>query len=359
MMKQIKALILAGGKGSRLKPLTYAIPKPLLPVANKPVIYYVIEQITEAGIKDVGIVISPETGQQVKDTVGTGSRWGINISYIAQDKPLGIAHAVKSAQGFLNNQPFLLFLGDNLLKGGVTEFVQQFINKDVDAMILLKEVPDPSLFGVAELDKTGRVIKVEEKPSFPKSNLIVIGVYLFKPIIHLAIENLAPSKRGEFEITDAIQVLIDRGSKVQSHILSGWWLDTGNKDDMLEANSLVLEGFLEHKLEGEISSDSSISGTVEIGKGARIIKSFIKGPVSIAEDCVIINSRIGPSVSIDKRTMVESSSIEHSVIMENCRIKNVRWVTGSLIGKGVELSRAIKRHRQITLLLCDDSRIEL
>jgi glucose-1-phosphate thymidylyltransferase len=355
----IKALILAGGSGTRLKPITHTIPKQLLPVANKPILFYVLDQIREAGITDIGIIISPETGPYIREAVGDGSRWDSRITYVSQPKPLGLAHAVKTAQGFLADSPFLMFLGDNLIEGGVRSFVQEFDNQSPDALVLLKEVPDPRLFGVAELNDRGEVTHLVEKPKEPKTDLALVGVYLFAPEIHSAIERIKPSWRGELEITDAIQKLLEMGKEVRSHILTGWWLDTGKKDDLLEANRVVLDDLLKRDVKGEIDSKSKVVGRVEIKEGVKVENSTIRGPVSIAEGCLVRNSFIGPFTSIGANTTVEDSSVGHSVVLENSRIYRIERLEDSLIGTGVELKKADERFKAVKLFVGCDSSLEL
>jgi glucose-1-phosphate thymidylyltransferase len=355
----MKALILAGGKGTRLKPITHTIPKQLLPVANKPIMFYVLDQIREAGITDIGIIISPETGDYIREAVSDGSRWNSHITYIPQANPKGLAHAVKTAQAFLGDSTFLMFLGDNLIEGGVKSFVQEFRSHSPDAMVLLKEVPDPRLFGVAELNGKGEVIHLVEKPKEPKTNLALVGIYLFTPLIHRAIAKIKPSWRGELEITDAIQKLLDMGKKVRSHILTGWWLDTGKKDDLLEANRVVLDSLLKRDVRGEIDAKSKIVGRVEIKEGAKVENSTIRGPVSIAEGCQIRNSFIGPFTSIGAGTVIEDSSVGHSVILENSRIYRIERLEDSLIGTRVELRRADERFNAVKIFVGCDSSLEL
>jgi glucose-1-phosphate thymidylyltransferase len=355
----MKALILTAGKGTRLKPLTNTMAKPLLPVANKPILFYVLEQIKEAGIKDIGIIIAPDTGHYIRDFVGDGSKWGVNITYILQPNPLGLAHAVKMAEDFLGNSPFLMFLGDNLIKGGVKTFVDEFNINHPSALILLKKVHDARAFGVAELDTAGKVIKLVEKPKMPKSDLAMVGVYVFRPEIHLAITKIKPSFRGELEITDAIQQLIDDGNTVDSRILEGWWLDTGKKDDLLEANRVVLDDTLKEDIRGIIDSDSKISGRVYVGEGTTIENSVIRGPVSISDNCQIRNSFIGPFTSIGEGTAIARSSIQNCVILKKCRIDNIGQLNDSLIGVGSEIFKQEQDSSPLCLFVGDDSKVRL
>jgi glucose-1-phosphate thymidylyltransferase len=355
----LKALILSGGKGTRLRPLTNTIAKQLVPVANRPILYYVLDKVKEAGIKDIGIIISPETGNDIKQAVGDGSKWDARVTYISQDEPLGLAHAVKVAKSFLGDSQFLMFLGDNLIEGSIKRFLDEFEQKSSDAFILLKEVPDARLFGVAECDCDGKIISLAEKPKEPKSNLALVGVYLFKPEIHDAIARIKPSWRGELEITDAIQKLMDEGKQVHSHVLTGWWLDTGKKDDLLEANRIVLDQFMKRDVKGKIDDASQVRGRVEIGNKSVIEESIIRGPVSIAENCVIKNSFIGPYTSIAAGTKIESSSIEHSLVLENCLITNIERIEDSIIGRNSEVKKRTDNFKAIRIFIGDDARVEL
>lgn len=355
----MKSLVLCAGKGTRLRPLTNTMAKHLLPVANKPILFHVLEQIKEAGINDIGIIISLDSGNPIKEAVEDGSKWNAHITYIVQSEALGLAHAVKTAQDFLGNSSFLLFLGDNLIEGSVRKFVDVFNTSAADALILLKEVADPTAFGVAELDASRRVLRVVEKPKEPKSNLALVGVYLFTSEIHQAIAEIKPSWRGEYEITDAIQKFLDSGKQVRSHILQGWWLDTGTKDDLLKANEVVLDNYLKRDIKGNVDAKSQIGDKVEIRQGAEITNSTIREPVSIAEDCQISNSSIGPFTSVGAGTVIEGSSVEHSVILENCHIRNVQNLADSVIGRGTQILNREPEPGAMNLFVGDDTIIEL
>ena len=296
---------------------------------------------------------------QLGEAVGDGSRWGVQITYILQPEPEGLAHAVKMAWEFLGNSPFLMFLGDNLIEGGAKEIVNQFSMHTPDALILLKEVPDPRLFGVAELNEKGEVFHLVEKQKEPKTNLALVGVYLFSPVIHQAVAQISPSWRGELEITDAIQKLLDMGKKVRSYVLKGWRLDVGKKDDRIEANRVVLDDYLKRDAKGEVDSQSQIVGRVEIRQGAIIENSLIRGPVSIAEGCRISNSFIGPFTSIGAGTIIESSSIEHSVILEKCHILKIERLADSVIGRGTEVVKQEQNFKALRVFIGDDARLEL
>ncbi len=355
----MKALILAGGKGTRLKPLTNTVAKQLLPVANKPILFYVLDEITEAGISDIGMIIHPDTGDKIKEAVGDGSKWKAHITYIPQPEPLGLAHAVATAREFLGDSPFLMFLGDNLIRGGVKPFIQEFNRSKPEALILLKEVSDPRAFGVAEFNSKGTLVRLVEKPQEPRSNLAMVGVYLFSPEIHKAISKLKPSGRGEYEITEAVNLLIKSKKKVLHQILKDWWLDTGKKDDILEANRVVLDDFLVKDIRGEVDQKSRLVGRVEVRMGAKIENSIIRGPVSIGEGCQVKNSFIGPFTSIGAGSKILDSSVEHSVIMDNCHICGIDCLKDSLIGRDAEVKKAEEGFKAIRLFIGDDARVEL
>ncbi|MFM6754071.1 MAG: glucose-1-phosphate thymidylyltransferase, partial [Dolichospermum sp.] len=304
----MKGLILSGGKGTRLRPLTYTGAKQLVPVANKPILWYGIEEMAGAGITDIGIIISPETGEEVKNKTGNGEKFGVNITYILQEQPAGLAHAVQVARPFLKDSPFMMYLGDNLIQqGDLSSFLDKFSQQEPDALILLRKVPNPSAFGVAKVDEKGKVLQLIEKPKVPPSNLALVGVYFFLATIHDAISQIKPSARGELEITDAIQCLIDQKKEVLAYNLDGWWLDTGKKDDLLEANRLILDTYLTKSILGDIDSKTQIIGRVEIGAKSKIINCTIRGPVVIGNNCYLENCFIGPYSSIaDNSTLIET-----------------------------------------------------
>lgn len=356
----MKGLILSGGKGTRMRPITHTAAKQLLPVANKPILFYGIEALQSAGIKDIGIIISPDTGEIVKSVVGDGSRWDVKIDYILQDQPLGLAHAVKTARSFLHDDTFVMYLGDNLIKDGVAPLVKRFNEANVDAFILLKEVSNPSSFGVAYLNGQGHITSLEEKPAKPKSNLALVGVYLFNKNIHKAIDEISPSKRGELEITDAIQRLIDTDFRVGSHILQSWWLDTGKKDDMLEANRVVLDEMSDVSMLGELKDGCRIMGRVHIGKGSILKDCTVRGPAMIGENCVLEHSYVGPFTSIGDSARVTHAEIEHCILRENCQILDFHGrLEDSLIGVNVELSRSNLKPVAFRLMLGDDSKVQV
>jgi len=333
----MKALVLSGGKGTRLRPLTFTTAKQLIPVANKPILGYVLDYISQAGIKDVGVIISPETGQDVKNYVGEGSAWNVKVTYILQE-PLGLAHAVKTARDFLGEDDFIMYLGDNLIGKGANELLARFKKNNLDALILLKEVEDPTRFGIAVLDKKGKVLKLVEKPKTPPSNLALVGVYVFSNKIHQSIDKISPSWRGELEITDAIQELVDLGYKVEAEKLCEWWLDIGKKDDILYANAKILDEYVKRDVRIE-TTESKIEGRVAVQKGTKITNSIIRGPSIIGENCVIQDSFIGPYTSIGNQATIVGSSIEHCVILENALIRGIERLEDSLIGRNAKIIR--------------------
>ncbi len=356
----MKALILSGGKGTRLRPLTYTGAKQLVPVANKPILWYGIELIVAAGITDIGIIISPETGEEVKAKTGNGDRFGAKITYILQEKPAGLAHAVKIAQPFLGDSPFIMYLGDNLIESQLNPFLETFNNNKLDALIMLRQVPNPTAFGVATVDEKGRVLQLVEKPKVPPSNLALVGVYFFAPTIHEAIAQIQPSARGELEITDAIQQLINQQKKVEASNLEGWWLDTGKKDDLLSANQIILDSCIVASTELKVDAKSQIIGRVQIGKSSEIINCTVRGPVVIGENCHIENCFIGPYSSIADRVTMLDADIEHSVILEGAKISGIEQrIVDSVIGQRAQLTNAPIRPKALRFMIGDDSQIEL
>lgn len=351
----MKGLILSGGKGTRLRPLTYTSAKQLVPVANKPVLFYGIEALVDAGIKDIGIVVG-DTHLEIKAAVGDGSRFGARVTYIEQDAPRGLAHAVKISKDFIGSDPFVMYLGDNLLNRGIVEFVEQFVKEKPAAQILLTPVPDPQMFGVAELDGD-KVRKLVEKPKEPKSNLALVGVYMFGPEIFNSVNNIKPSFRNELEITDAIQDLIDRGLRVNPHLVSGWWKDTGKLEDMLEANRLILET-LKPNVAGNIDGASRIEGTVVIDKTAIVKNSVIRGPAVIGPGAKILDGYVGPFTSIGKDVEINRSEIEHSIVLEGALIHDLETrVSDSLIGRGAKIHRLPLKPVAHRFMLGDNSEV--
>ena len=356
-MITMKGIILHGGAGTRLRPLTFSGPKQLIPIANKPVSQYVLEDLISCGIKDIAIILGETFPELVKEHYGDGSKFGAKITYIYQGKPLGIAHAVSLCKEFVGKEKFIVYLGDNLLQNGIKDYLEKFINEDYDAFILLKEVEDPTKFGVAQFDEKGKLIKLIEKPKIPPSKYALVGVYFFKPILFNIIKDLKPSWRGELEITDAIQLMLEYGYKVGYSFVKGWWLDTGKKDDILYANVLILDEKAKSNIKGEIKS-SKIIGRVEIEEETKIINSEIRGPCIIGKDCLIQDSFIGPYTSIGDGTKVINSSIEHSIIFENSFIKDIEKLDDSLIGRNSKLMKN-KERNVLRLNIGDYSEIEI
>lgn len=353
----MKALILSGGEGTRLRPITHTSAKQLIPIANKPVLFYAIEAVRDAGIKDIGIIVG-DTKEEVKVTVGNGSNWDAKVTYIEQEAPLGLAHAVMIAEDFLKKDPFVMFLGDNLIKEGITPLVREFEEKEPNAQILLAHVHDPQRFGVAEL-KDGKVIRLIEKPKDPPSDLALVGVYMFDHHIFEAVNNIKPSWRNELEITDAIQYLIDHGYEVCPHVINGWWKDTGKLEDILEANCIMLDT-LKPRCDGSVDKDSKVSGKVVIEKGAEIINSTVRGPAIIGENSKIINSYVGPFTSIYFDVTIRNSEIEHSVVLEKSLILDIHSrIEDSLIGQNVEVTKSQRKPKAYRLMLGDSSKLDI
>ena len=352
----MKGLILSGGTGTRLYPLTYTSAKQLIPVANKPILYRVIESIRDAGIDDIGIVVG-STAEQIREAVGRGGRGGVNITYIPQEKPLGLAHAVKVAQPFIGDDRFVMFLGDNVIQGGISPLIREFASSEWNSQIVLTRIAHPEQYGVAELDDSGRIVRLVEKPKNPPSDLALVGIYMFDKHIHEAVDGIKPSWRGELEITDAIQWLVDHDYAVHPYIHRGWWIDTGQPGDMLEANDLVLEE-LDYKVEGYVDRDSQVGRRVTVERGAEIINSVVRGPSIIGENTRIVNSYIGPFTSIYHDVLVENSEIEHSMVLEHSHITDVGTrIQDSLIGRDVVINRSPIRPRALKLTLGDHSKV--
>jgi len=349
--------VLSGGKGTRLRPITHTSAKQLVPIANKPILFYGLEAIRAAGIIDVGIIVG-DTAAEIEEAVGDGSAFGLKVSYIPQDAPKGLAHAVMIAEEFMGKEPFVMYLGDNLIRGGITDFVDEFQRNRPNAQILLARVDNPSDFGVAELAE-GQVVRLEEKPPKPKSDLALVGVYMFDAGVFAATKMIKPSGRGELEITDAIQYLIDDGQSVRAHEVTGWWKDTGKLEDILEANRMILET-IEGRIDGEVDTSSRIDGSVVVEEGAQVRGSVLRGPLIIGRNTVIQKSYVGPFTSIYHDVFIQNSELEHSIILENSRITNLgHRMERSLIGKNVEIVQSGMMPKAYRFMLGDASRIEV
>ena len=354
--QKMKGLILSGGKGTRMRPLTYTSAKQLIPVANKPVLVYGIEAIVAAGIEEIAIILSPETGPEIRECIGDGSRYGAAITYVEQDAPRGLAHAVLTAEPFLQDSPFVMYLGDNLLQHGITPLVEEYRALECNSEILLTKVANPSQFGVAELEGE-KVVRLTEKPPEPKSDLALVGVYMFDSHIFEAARAIKPSKRGELEITDAIQWLLDNGYSVHPHIVKGWWKDTGKIEDMLEANRTVLDTF-ENEVRGNVIGESHIEGKVVVEEGAQIVDSVVRGPAIIGRDARITHAYVGPYTSIGNRCAIEHCEIENSIVLEGSAITHVDGrIEASLIGKNVKIGKTHRKPAAYRFILGDNSEV--
>ncbi|MEM1520750.1 MAG: glucose-1-phosphate thymidylyltransferase [Candidatus Korarchaeum sp.] len=338
----MKGIILHGGAGTRLRPLTFTGPKQLIPVANKPVSQYVLENLRDSGVREIAIVLGDNYPEIVREHYGDGSRFGVEIAYIYQGKPLGIAHAVGLCESFVRGERFVVHLGDDILQHGIKGHLEEFMKGDYDAYVLLKEVDDPTRFGVAKFDEKGRLVGLVEKPKAPPSNYALVGVYFFKPIIFEIIRELKPSWRGELEITDALQLMLERGYNVGYSFVEGWWLDTGKKDDILHANALILDERIGRDIRGELVN-SRVDCRVTIGQGTRVVNSTVRGPTIIGENCLIQDSFIGPYTSIGNGAQIISSSVEYSIILENAVVRGIERLEESLIGRNARVMRNTRK----------------
>jgi glucose-1-phosphate thymidylyltransferase len=354
-MQDLKGLILSGGRGTRLRPITHTSAKQLVPVANKPVLFYGIEAMAQAEIEEIGVIIAPETGEEIQSAAGDGSRFGVKLSYIVQDEPQGLAHAVLTAEPFLGRSPFVMYLGDNLLQGGIDDLVRTFRANAPDALILLTPVPDPENYGVAELEN-GSVRRLVEKPSKPETDLALVGVYMFTDAVHAAARAITPSGRGELEITDAIQHLVDTGLRVEPHIVEGWWKDTGRLEDMLAANRLVLDTISEN-IEGELIA-SQVDGRVIIEPGARLERSTVRGPAIIGAGARLADCYIGPYTAIGEGCTIENAEVEHSILLAGSTVRNLAGrMESSLLGRNVTIGRDDRQPRAYRFMVGDNSEV--
>ncbi|MGW4869922.1 glucose-1-phosphate thymidylyltransferase [Streptomyces chartreusis] len=353
----MKALVLSGGAGTRLRPITHTSAKQLVPVANKPVLFYGLESIAAAGITEVGVIVG-DTAAEIQDAVGDGSKFGLEITYIPQERPLGLAHAVIIARDFLGEDDFVMYLGDNFIVSGIADLVEEFRGNRPDAQILLTHVQDPRSFGVAELDDDGQVLGLEEKPEHPKSDLALVGVYLFTPVIHDAVRSITPSWRGELEITHAIQHLIDARADVRCTVIQGYWKDTGNVADMLEVNRTVLES-LSRRIDGEVDEASEVVGRVVVEEGARVINSRIVGPAVVGAGTLVEDSFVGPFTSVAENCRIIDSELEFSIVLRDSTLHGVGRIESSLIGRHVEVTPAPSVPSAHHLVLGDHSKVQI
>jgi glucose-1-phosphate thymidylyltransferase len=355
-MDELKGLILSGGRGTRLRPITFTSAKQLVPVANKPVLFYGIEAMAEAGIRDIGIIIAPETGDEIRATAGDGDQFGVRLTYIVQDEPAGLAHAVLTAQPFLGDSPFVMYLGDNLLQGGMEDLVQAFRDHAPEALILLTPVPDPQNYGVAELGTNGSVVRLVEKPPEPTTDLALVGVYMFTPLIHAAARSIKPSGRGELEITDAIQWLVDNGQRVEPHIVRGWWKDTGRLEDMLEANRLILDTVV-RRIDGDLH-ETQVDGRVVVETGTRLERATVRGPAIIGAGALVRDAYIGPYTAVGRHCVIEGAEVEHSILLEGSSVRHLDGrMESSLLGRDVAISRGDRQPRAYRFMVGDKSEI--
>jgi glucose-1-phosphate thymidylyltransferase len=355
-MPELKGLLLSGGRGTRLRPITHTSAKQLVPVANKPVLFYAIEATAAADIRQVGIIIAPETGEEIRAAAGDGSQFNVEITYVIQEAPLGLAHAVLTAQPFLGRDPFIMYLGDNLLQGGIEDLVAAFRTHEPKALILLTHVPDPENYGVAELNGSGTVMRLVEKPREPASDLALVGVYMFSAQIHEAAKAIEPSGRGELEITDAIQWLIDRGHRVDPHMVRGWWKDTGRLDDMLDANRLILDT-IERRVDGEIVA-AHIVGRVVVEPGARLERSTVRAPAIIGAGAILRDAYIGPYTAVGTGCVIENAEVEHSILLERSSVRRLEGrLESSLLGKNAHITRDHRQPRAYRFMVGDNSEI--
>jgi glucose-1-phosphate thymidylyltransferase len=356
----MKGLVLAGGTGTRLRPLTYSGAKQLVPVANRPILFYVLDNLVEAGIRDIVVIVAPETAREVQGALGDGAPWNARLRYVVQPNPGGLAHAVKVARDALGDDDFCMFLGDNLIGTKIKQAAEEFCaSPELSGLVMLKEVPNPKNFGVAEVNAAGEVVRLVEKPANPRSNLALVGIYFFRKNIFQAIERIKPSARGELEITDAISELLASGGSVRFGRVGSWWLDTGKKDDLLLANDTVLDSWLAPEMLGTADAGSTLIGRVRVEPGATIVRSVVRGPTIVGEGAVITDSRIGPFTSVGPGVRIDRSAVDRCVIMEGSVVEGIERLEDSLIGRRVVVHRAARHGQTLSLLVGDDCRVEL